>query len=61
MALHASVNRNTGFTPNQLMLGRDVILPVDIVMGGCKLHHQRVGSRTSLTKWQYGTVKLQDI
>ena len=33
MALHATVNRNTGFTPNQLMLGREVILPEDLVMG----------------------------
>ena len=36
MALHATVNRRTGFTPNQLMLGREVILPADIVMGGVR-------------------------
>ena len=30
-ALRSSVNRSTGFTPNQLMLGRKVYQPVDIV------------------------------
>lgn len=30
-AIRSSVNRNTGFTPNQLMLGREVNLPADLV------------------------------
>jgi transposase InsO family protein len=30
-ALRASVNRHTGFTPNQLMLGREVYMPTDLV------------------------------
>ena len=33
MSLHATVNRQTGFTPNRLMLGREVFQPVDVVMG----------------------------
>ena len=41
MALHATVNRNTGFTPNQLMLGREVILPKDLVIGSVR---QSMGS-----------------
>ena len=41
MALHATVNRNTGFTPNQLMLGREVIFPEDLVIGSVR---QSVGS-----------------
>ena len=36
MALHSMVNRSTGFTANQVMLGREVIQPVDIVMGTIK-------------------------
>ena len=32
-AMRAMVNRDTGFTPNMLMLGREVICPVDIMYG----------------------------
>lgn len=37
MALHATENRSTGYTPNRLMLGREVVLPVDIVTGMASL------------------------
>ena len=30
-AMRATINRNTGFTPNKLMLGREVNLPIDLV------------------------------
>lgn len=30
-AINSSVNRNTSFTPNKLMLGREVTLPADLV------------------------------
>ena len=33
MTLHAMVNRNNGFTANQIMLGREVIQPASLVMG----------------------------
>ena len=35
-ALRSSVNRSTGFTPNKMMLGREVNQPVDLLfpMGG---------------------------
>ena len=33
MALHSTENRSTGFTPNMMMLGREVHLPSDVVMG----------------------------
>ena len=33
-ALRASVSRSTGFTPNRLMLGREVCMPVNLVYGG---------------------------
>ena len=33
MGLHSTENRSTGFTPNQLMLGREIILPEDLVLG----------------------------
>ena len=32
-AYRASVHESTGFTPNRLFLGREVRLPVDLVMG----------------------------
>ena len=38
MALHATVNRQTGFTPNRLMLGREVFQPIDILMGTASLN-----------------------
>jgi len=31
MAMRATVNRSTGFTPNLMMLGREVTLPVDLL------------------------------
>lgn len=33
MALHSTVHRQTGYTPNRLMLGREVMLPLDILLG----------------------------
>ena len=27
------VNRNTGFTPNLMMLGREITLPIDLMIG----------------------------
>lgn len=32
-ALHATEHRQTGFTPNKLMLGREVLKPLDILLG----------------------------
>jgi hypothetical protein len=32
-AIRATRNRSTGFTPNKLMLGREVLKPVDLVFG----------------------------
>ena len=33
MAVRATVNRSTGFSPNMLQLGREVVMPVDIWLG----------------------------
>ena len=33
MAVRATVNRNTGYTPNMLMLGHEVTMPTDVVFG----------------------------
>ena len=33
-AIRSSVNKQTGFTPNKLMFGREVILPVELVVQG---------------------------
>ena len=35
-AIRSSVNRSTGFTPNRLMLGREVNLPSDLMFPGLK-------------------------
>ena len=32
-ALHSMVNRQTGFTPNRLMLGRETVQPIQLVLG----------------------------
>ena len=37
-AIRATENRQTGFTPNQMMLGREVIQPVDLLTGTCNLN-----------------------
>ena len=33
MSLRATVNRSTGFTPNMLLLGREVCMPEEILFG----------------------------
>ena len=33
MALHSMVNRQTGFTPNRLMLGRETVQPIHLPLG----------------------------
>ena len=33
-AIRSTINRNIGFTPNLMMLGREVMLPIDIMIGG---------------------------
>ena len=32
MAMRSTVNRQTGFTPNFLMLGREVLQPIDLML-----------------------------
>ena len=32
-SLHATLNRQTGFTPNRMMLGREVFQPIDLSLG----------------------------
>ena len=38
ISLHATINRQTGFTPNRLMLWREVFQPVDLLLGTPKLN-----------------------
>jgi hypothetical protein len=33
MALHSMVNRQTGYTPNRLMLGRETVQSIHILLG----------------------------
>lgn len=37
-AIRSTENRQTGYTPNMMMLGREVIQPVDLLTGTCKLN-----------------------
>ena len=32
MAIRSTVNRQTGFTPNSLMLGRELLQPIDLML-----------------------------
>ena len=32
-AIRATVNRSTGFTPNRMMLGREVMMPLYLMLG----------------------------
>ena len=49
----STINRNTGFTPNMMMLGREVMLPVDLMFG----QSQTEGNMSSTDY----VVKLQQI
>lgn len=52
MALHSMVHRQTGYSPNQLMLGREVLQPVDLLMGTL----DSSGSNTP-SQWLIGLVQ----
>jgi hypothetical protein len=54
MALHATVHRQTGITPNRLMLGEEVFLPVDLEMGIASLE------RTTPVEWVKRLTKSLD-
>ena len=41
MSIRATVNRSTGFTPNMLVLGREVCLPEEIMFGLSTVNAQR--------------------
>ena len=43
MAIRSTVNRQTGFTPNFLMLGREVLQPIDLSRG--RRPRNRMGRR----------------
>ena len=32
-AIRATVTRSTGFTPNRMMLGRELMMPLDLMLG----------------------------
>ena len=38
MAMHSTVQKSTGFTPNQVMLGRETIPPGELVLGTVDLN-----------------------
>ena len=33
VVIRATVNRGTGFTPNRMMLGREVMIPLHLMLG----------------------------
>lgn len=37
-AIRSTLNRQTGFTPNLMMLGREVFQPADIILGLAKIN-----------------------
>ena len=45
MAIRSTVNRQTGFTPNFLMLGREVLQPIDLMLNpGCDEEQRTPGT-----------------
>ena len=46
-AMQAAVNRNTGFTPNKLMLGREVNTPAQLMFPNVKEKHEDYGKYVS--------------
>src|SRR6218665_1020128 len=43
-AYRSTEHEGTGFTPCHLFLGREVVLPIDLVLSDCKLHNPVVFS-----------------
>ena len=49
-AIHSTINRHTGFTPNMMILGREVMLPVDLMFGS--IGQEETTSAEYVTKLQ---------
>ena len=43
-AIRATVKRSTGFTPNRMMLGREVMMPLGLMLGSDKEKAKRGGT-----------------
>ena len=51
MAYRTSVHQTTGQTPARLMLGRDLRLPVDLLIGRPEMEHTKSDFATELQEW----------
>ena len=49
-AIRASVNRSTGFTPNRLMLGREISIPTEIFFPNNRIKQNHEEFVTQLEK-----------
>ena len=60
-AISATVNRATGFTPNRLMLGRGVMLPLDFMLGnGGKLEGSIISGIDLKLGWEEAHEKARE-
>lgn len=49
-ALRATRNRQTGYTPNMLMLGREVVQPIDVLLGTAAVNQPEISPQGYVTE-----------
>ena len=60
-AMRSSINRSTGFTPNRLMLGREVVTPLELVHTGGLPHQEERGADDYVAGLQQGMRRAHDL
>ena len=51
-AINSTVNRQTGYTPNKMMLGREIIQPVEVMLGTAEYNQDAQEPHTFVQKMQ---------
>ena len=61
MAYRASVNSSTGKTPNMMVFGREVVLPMQAIIGKPVGDEEAIDPGYYLSKVQTGILKAHDV
>lgn len=58
MAYRATVHESTKCTPNLIMLGKEITLPIDVIAGSPPMQHQHEGCYSSYVEWVRNSMEM---
>lgn len=58
LAYRATVHESTKCTPNLVMLGKEITLPIDVIAGSPPMQHQHEGSYSSYVEWVRNSMEM---